>query len=124
MATIYNMPICGSHQAPTFNSENENLLHFFEDVSDHTNLTRINNTDYIKWTVQYANVQDSETWKLLPAYTVPNFNDFKAEVITLYSSIDSDHKYTIGDLECLVDEYCQKRILTKETLGEYHYHFI
>jgi hypothetical protein len=121
----YHMPIHGSHQAPTFDGKNKNLLHFFEDISDHTNLTNINNADHIKWTVHYANVQDSKTWKLLPTYAIGNnFNNFKAEVIALYPGIDSNGKYTVGDLEQLVDDSHQKRILSKETLGEYHHNFI
>jgi hypothetical protein len=98
--STYHMPIRGSRQAPTFDGENENLLRFFEDVSEHADLANINDPNHIKWTVRYANVQDSETWKLLPTYAVGNnFNNFKAEVITLYPGIDSDRKYTVGDLE-------------------------
>jgi hypothetical protein len=51
MATTYNMPIYGSHQALTFNGENENLLHFFENILNHADLARINNANHIKWTV-------------------------------------------------------------------------
>jgi hypothetical protein len=119
------MPIRGSQQASTFDGENENLLRFFEDVSDHADLANINDPDRIKWTVHYANVQDSEMWKLLPTYAVGNnFDNFKAEVIALYPGIDSNRKYTVGNLEQLVDESRQKRILSKETLGEYHRNFI
>jgi hypothetical protein len=124
-ATPYHMPIRGTNRAPTFDGNGEDLLRFFEDVNDHADLARLPDIDRICWAIWYANVQDAETWKLLPSYTARiSFEDFKDEVIELYPDIDSDRKYTVGDLERLVEEYQQKKILSKETLGEYHQNFI
>jgi hypothetical protein len=121
----YHMPIRGSCQALTFDGKNENLLRFFEDITDHANLAKLNDADCIKWTVRYANVQDSETWKFLPTYAIGNnFENFKAEVITLYPGVDSNRKYTIGDLERLIEESRQKGIIGKEALGDYHRNFM
>jgi hypothetical protein len=50
--------------------------------------------------------------------------DFKKEVFELYPGINSDRKYTVNDLERLVDEYRTKRTTSKEALGDYHRDFM
>ena len=120
----YYMPIRGSTNAPSFDGKSENLRRFFEDVEEHAVRAAINDERKIYYTIRYANPTDGETWELLPSRPANDFNAWKDEVFGLYPSLDNDRKYTVSDLERLVDTYRTKRITTKEELGDYHRDFM
>lgn len=120
----YFMPVRGATSAPSFDGKSENLNRFFEDVEDHADRAQLNDAARIKWCLRYTNPTDAETWGLLPARQTNVYADFKAEVLQLYPGLDSDRRYTVSDLERLVDEYRTKRISSKDILGEYHRDFM
>jgi hypothetical protein len=118
------MPSRGARGAPEFDGKSSNLKRFFEDVEVHSTRSGLNDQEKINWCLSYVNPTDEETWELLPGRKAHIYADFKKEVFALYPNLDNDRRYTVNDLERLVEEYRAKKILNKDALGDFHRDFM
>ncbi|KIM65962.1 hypothetical protein SCLCIDRAFT_36242, partial [Scleroderma citrinum Foug A] len=115
----------GSSKAPKFEGDPLDLLPFFEDVDLLCDDVEIDqDTDRIKWAVQYANCTEAELWAVLPSRTGSDWDAFKAEVLTFYPGAqDDDRKYSCADLDRITAAQSEIPMTSRGSLGEYVHKF-
>jgi hypothetical protein len=77
-------------------------------------------------TVQYLDVDQSDLWKGLKGYSdrEVSYEDWKEEVINLYPGADEKTKWTMSDLDKLVEERARLGIYNLADLGAYYQVFL
>jgi hypothetical protein len=62
-----------------------------------------------------------DLWEAIPEFNVTkNFDEFKSTIFKLYPGSESEHKWTIADMDKLVGEQLQMRIPDVSDLGNYY----
>ncbi|KAF8548030.1 hypothetical protein OG21DRAFT_1489721 [Imleria badia] len=108
------MPLRGSTSALKFDRKNPALLpRFLEDVDLLGTAAGLSDAQKIRTSIQYADLEESEGWELLPAaMALPAvWNDFITAVKALYPG-------------CKVQEYRAKPMRTLADLSEYKRKFM
>jgi hypothetical protein len=123
----YHVPLTNSRDAPRFGKSPTEFESYFEDVEEIGKRANLTTKETIKWAIRYAgNV--GEGWKNVPCLrdpdNLPDFATFVKEVKSFYPEIDDKHRYTINDVERLVNNTRKHDDMTKEELGEYYRKFL
>jgi hypothetical protein len=76
--------------------------------------------------VRYPGLAPEQLWKTMPAFSdhTHAYEDFKAEVISLYPEATTEHKYTCVGFEQLVSNRAHTAICSKTELGEFYCTFL
>jgi len=126
MSDQFFMPMSNNPDAPRFSSRYPGFDIFFEEVDELGTRAGLSVNEKVKFAIRYAG-QSGTVWRYLPSVTSPpaklTFDAFKAEVLELYPLL-SDHRYTIRDLEQLVERTRNLPDLSLQGLSSYHEHFL
>ena len=122
------MPTTNGCEAPRFSSDPSGFDSFFDDVAEHAGRATIDAAETIKWAIRYAGSK-ADSWRHVPcmkrgANNPPTFDEFRKEVQFCYPHLSSTHRYTVDDLECLLDRTRDYRDMDKEDLGTYYRRFV
>jgi len=99
------MPSPDNHSAPKFNGHPPSLKHFFDEVNYLGDSCRLSSVDETQHTLHYLDFREYETWRSCLSAQGSNWDNFKVEIMTLYPRANEDQKYTVIDIEILVNLY-------------------
>ena len=76
--------------------------------------------------LKYLKIRTEQLWKTTEAWSnrTKTFEEFKAEVYTLYPGMTRDCTYMIQDLDTLIGHWARIGIITAADLGKYYRRFI
>ena len=116
--------------APRFSQDPAGFDDFFGDVTELARRAGLSNSDTIKWAIRYAG-SEGESWKHVPCYVNapangpgPTLAEFKEGVLKIYPQLSSDRRYTLGDLDLLVNRTQDYREMKRDDLGVYYRKFL
>jgi len=98
------MPSPGNQSAPRFDGHPPSLKRFFDEMDYLGNACGLSPTEKIQHMLCYLDFCKYETWRTCRSARGFDWDAFKAEITALYPGADEDHKYTVVDLEILVDK--------------------
>lgn len=121
------MPMPRCREAPQFGQSASEFNFFFEDVEELAQRASLDVAKTIKWACRYAGAE-SESWQYVPClqnHQVPtSFSVFRREVMEQYPHLSEDDRYTIDDLEKLVQQTARFLNMSCEDFGKYNRTFI
>jgi hypothetical protein len=80
----------------------------------------VDNTEKKKHTCQYVDINTADLWEAIPEFDVTKtFDEFKSTIFKLYPGSESKGKWTIADMDKLVEQL-QMGILDVSDLGNYY----
>jgi hypothetical protein len=122
------MPARNERSAPVFKKPDD-IGPFFEEfeiLCAHHNVAT--DQEKIEMSVCYLPAEHSRTWKATPEFkdwANKTYTKFKAKIISMYPGpIHNSDKYTLGDLESLVDTSRSMSMKTRAQLGAYYQEFV
>jgi hypothetical protein len=127
MALPAQIPLRGSASAPKFDRKTPSLLpRFLEDVEILGTTATLTNTEKVQTSICYADLEESESWELLPeAIVVPaDWAVFARTVKALYPGCDSANHDCQAHLQYLVQESRAKPMWTLTDFGDYKRKFM
>lgn len=120
----FAMPTRGHHSAPKFDGCPSYLKRFFDDIEQLAARTRITDTQCIEYALRYLEPEEEELWKTRAEARGNNWEEFKSGIVKLYSGAEDDRKYSVADLEWLMEKQAEVAIRNKADLGKYYRKFI
>jgi len=81
-------------------------------------------TEKIQHMLCYLDFCKYETWRTRYSAQGFDWDAFKAEITALYPRADKDHKYTVVDLEILVDKQAHEPMQSCYQFGDYYHRFV
>ena len=78
----------------------------------------------IQYTLCYLDFCEYETWRTHRSACGYNWDAFKAEITALYPGADENRKYTVVDLEILVDKQTHEPMQSRYQFGDYYCQFV
>ena len=98
------MPLARTKNAPIFASDASGFNDFFDNVDELGRRAGEPDSEKKKWAYRYAG-SESDSWKHASSFgdDTKSFIDFKADVLLHYPHLCYDRRYTINDLEKLVE---------------------
>jgi hypothetical protein len=123
MATPTTMPPQGHSSTPKFTPNiPRKLQHNFKELELFFGPAQVvNDTEKKKHACQYVNIDTADLWEAIPEFNVTKtFNKFKSAIFKLYPGSESEHKWTIANIDKLVGEQLQIGILDISDLRNYY----
>jgi hypothetical protein len=119
----FTMPARNHHSAPQFDGKSEELDRYFSDLDRLASRANLNGQDKIEYALHYVSVKISQLWGRLPESTGADWAAFKKAVLALYPETVEERKFTVLDLENLVERQAALPLSTRDHLGEYYRDF-
>lgn len=123
---LSNMPMANSREAPRFGTSASEFDTFFEDVEELGRRANLDVVAMIKWARRYAGAE-SDSWQYVPCLqgnAVPaSFDIFRDEVMAKYPNLSKDRRFTINDLNRLVNRTSEYIDMSRDDLGAYERKF-
>ena len=107
MAThTYTMPDTRYHTVPKFSAQQpRELKHYFEELENLMSQAGITaDMEKKKQAVRYLDVNVADMWKSLPTYAMRDYQTGVRVVMALYPGVDKERKWSIQDINALVEE--------------------
>lgn len=127
MVNAFFMPAAFSRDAPRFSSDPERFDTFFEEIDSMGTRAKLTVKEKIEFAIRYAR-PESSIWHKLPSVATPGdnitFDDFKREVWESYPGLAGNLRYTLRDLERLVNRNRRLRDMDRDDLDEYYRKFV
>ncbi|KAJ7140863.1 hypothetical protein C8R44DRAFT_726576 [Mycena epipterygia] len=128
MATPTPMPARGDRNAPTFDADKPHeLRRYFTDLEFLFGRAAVtDNTEKKKHATRFLAVDDQETWEALAAFAdvAKTYEQFKADVLKLYSGNDEERRYGLQDLDALVGHISRTGIYSKADVTTFYRQFL
>ncbi|KAJ6524684.1 hypothetical protein DFH09DRAFT_1418312 [Mycena vulgaris] len=122
------MPARGDRNAPTFDAAKPHeLRRYFTDLEYlFTRAAVTDNTEKKGHATRFLAVEDQETWEALPTFidVSKTYEEFKADVLKLYSGNDEERRFGLNDLDALIGHYSRTGIYSKEDLTTFYRQFL
>ncbi|KAF8192071.1 hypothetical protein BJ912DRAFT_1096357 [Pholiota molesta] len=115
-----SMPGRSHHSAPKFDGTPALLNNFFDEVEQLADTCKLDERQKIEWAIRYAPVDDVELWKQVPNAKSDDWIKFKSNIYALYPGSTGDRKYSIANLELLVDKSAAVPMESSKQYGEYY----
>lgn len=99
---------------------------YFKDLEEWFSIMKVNNeTKRKEYAVSYVPITEEDIWSLLSSFTDPtkSYDDFKKAIQEMYSTPNSDRKFTINNLDLLIICIAREGINTIEDLSNYHHQY-
>ena len=109
-------------KAPRFDTDPISAKVFFDSVKELGTRAGLSDDKVIEWAIRYAG-SHGISWDRVPecrkATAAQKFDQFRVEVLKLYPTLDEESRYTLHDLDALVDRFRALSRMTCESYGEY-----
>ncbi|CAA7271002.1 unnamed protein product [Cyclocybe aegerita] len=121
------MPPRGDETAPTFNpSKPRELRHYFSDLEFLFDQAQV--TDHAarkKHAIRYVDIDVADLWECITEFSSADatYDEFKTAVIKLYPEADENFKFTLSDMDHVVDSRLRLGIHSLNDLADYHREF-
>ncbi|PPQ85811.1 hypothetical protein CVT26_004961 [Gymnopilus dilepis] len=119
----YGMPNVHHPSAPKFDGKPISLSSYLDEVEQ---LARINNLsvmETIQWSIRYLSPEEQQLWKALPSSKGNDWTKFRKELFECYPGAEDERRYTISNLETLVEKQSEFNITNSEQFGIYYRSF-
>jgi hypothetical protein len=123
MAAPSTMPPRGHSSAPKFTPDvPRELQRYFKELELLFGLAQVvDNTENKKHACRYVDIDTVDLWEAIPEFDgTKTFNEFKSVIFKLYPGSESEHKWTIADMDKLVGEQLWMGILNVSDLRNYY----
>ncbi|PPQ71592.1 hypothetical protein CVT25_007902 [Psilocybe cyanescens] len=118
------MPGRNHHSAPKFDRAPASLVRFLDEVHRLGANCSLSEQETIDHALAYAPTEDYDLWALQPVASGGNWAAFKAAMIGLYPGASGNRKYSVNDLQNLIEEQASVPMKTQNQFGEYYRAFL
>ncbi|KAF8816731.1 hypothetical protein BYT27DRAFT_7063348, partial [Phlegmacium glaucopus] len=118
------MPSRYDPSAPKFDGKPSSLIRFLDEIAQLGTQHGLSQRELIIWTIRYAPDEEYELWSMQTSANMSNWANFKAELINLYPGAIDSWKYSISDLEKLVENQVLASIRNQDEFGQYYRSFL
>ncbi|CAA7271439.1 unnamed protein product [Cyclocybe aegerita] len=125
--SLIYMPPRGDETAPTFDpSKPRELRRYFCDLEFLFDYAQV--TDHAarkKHATRYVDIDVADLWECITEFSSADatYNEFKTAVIKLYPEADEDFKFSLSDMDHVVDSRLRLGIHSLNDLADYHREF-
>ncbi|KAJ7183918.1 hypothetical protein C8R46DRAFT_985109, partial [Mycena filopes] len=83
-------------------------------------------TEKKRHATRFLTVEDQETWEALSTFTdaAKTYDEFKADVLKLYSGNDEERRFALSDLDALIGHYSRNGIYSRDDLTSFYRQFL
>ncbi|PPQ79752.1 hypothetical protein CVT25_003314 [Psilocybe cyanescens] len=118
------MPGRNHHSAPKFDRAPASLVRFLDKVHCLAANCLLTEQETIDHALAYTPTEDYNLWALQPAAAGGNWTAFKTAMIWLYPGASGNRKYSVNDLQNLIEEQVSVPMKTQNQFGEYYRAFL
>ena len=118
------MPTCNHHSAPKFDGKPASLSPFLDEVEQLAQGCGLTPKQHIEWAVHYSPNDERELWQLQSAVGTDDWEKFKKELFELYPGSTGERKYSIANLQTLIEKQATADIADAEEFGVYRRSFL
>ena len=117
------MPLPMTGKAPRFSPDPIGFRLFFDSVKELADRAQLSDEKAIEWAVRYAG-SHGLGWDRVDAFrNKGSWADFRAQVLRSYPGLNDESRFTLHDLDSLVDRTHRTEWMTSESYGEYQRSF-
>jgi gag-polyprotein putative aspartyl protease len=121
---VAKMPSRSHHSAPKFDSKPASLSPFLDEVEQLAESCGLSNKQTIEWAVRYAPNDEKELWQMQEAVGTDDWEQFKKEIFELYPGSTGERKYSIANLQTLIEKQALVNIEDSDDFGTYRRTFL
>ena len=114
------MPSKNHSLAPKFDGKASNLPLFLDEVENLATMHSLTPRQTIEWAIRYCPTESYELWSSLDAAKGNDWATFKTELCGYYPGSTGDRRYSVANLEMLVEKQAASPITTSEQFGAYY----
>jgi hypothetical protein len=92
------------HSAPKFDSKPASLSPFLDEVEQLAESCALSGKQKIEWAVRYAPNDERELWQMQDSVGTEDWTKFKKELFELYPGSTEERKYSIANLQMLIEK--------------------
>lgn len=118
------MPTRNHHSAPKFDGKAASLSPFLDEVDQLGEACGLTPKQKIEWTIRYAPNEERELWEMQESVGTEEWGKFKKELFELYPGSSGERKYSIANLQSLIEKQASVRIEDAEDFGVYRRSFL
>ena len=118
------MPTRNHHSAPKFDSKPASLSPFLDEVEQLAESCGLTGKQKIEWAVRYAPNDERELWQMQDAVGSDDWKQFKTELFELYPGSTGERKYSIANLQTLIEKHALVNIEDADDFGAYRRNFL
>jgi len=123
-APVSKMPSRSHHSAPKFDSKPASLSPFLDEVEQLAASCALSPKQTIEWAVRYAPNDERELWQMQEAVGTEDWEQFKKEIFELYPGSTGERKYSIANLQTLIEKQALENIEDSDDFGTYRRTFL
>jgi hypothetical protein len=127
MAARVMMPSRSHSTTPKFNPDQPHkLCHYFSKLGVQPLVSGITNKqDQKRSAIRYLDIDSAKLWESLAQFDpASTYEEFTAAVYKLYPGSEDEHKWSVADMERLVEDQVCSGIANVADLGAYHRSFL
>lgn len=121
--TAKTMPSKNHSSAPKFDGKASNLSLFLDEVETLAATCSLTPKQTIEWAIRYSPTESYELWSSLDAAKGNDWDAFKTELCSFYPGSSGDRRYSVANLEMVVEKQAGTPITTAEQFGAYYRSF-
>src|SRR5712664_1694824 len=121
---VSKMPSRSHHSAPKFDSKPASLSPFLDEVEQLGESCGLTAKQTIEWAVRYAPNDERELWQMQEAVGTEDWDQFKKEIFELYPGSTGERKYSIANLQTLIEKQALVNIEESDDFGTYRRTFL
>jgi hypothetical protein len=118
------MPGCNHHSAPKFDGKPASLSPFLDEVEQLAEASELTPNQHIEWTIRYAPSDERELWQMQESVGTDDWSKFKKELFELYPGSTGERKYSIANLQSIIEKQSKAMIGDAEEFGTYRRSFL
>ena len=124
IAPVSKMPSRSHHSAPKFDGKPSSLSPFLDEVEQLAKSCALSSKQTIEWAVRYAPNDERELWQMQEAAATEDWEQFKKEIYELYPGSTGERKYSIANLQTLIEKQALVNIEDSDDFGTYRRTFL
>ncbi|PPQ85880.1 hypothetical protein CVT26_000642 [Gymnopilus dilepis] len=123
MTMSYGMPNVHHPSAPKFDGKPISLSSYLDEVEQLARNNSLSVIETIQWSIRYLSPEEQQLWKALPSSKGNDWSKFRKELFECYPGAEDERRYTISNLETLVEKQSEFNITNFEQFGIYYRSF-
>jgi hypothetical protein len=121
---VIKMPGRNHHSAPKFDGKPTSLSPFLDEVDQLAESCGLTPKQTIEWVIRYAPSDERELWQMQESVGTDEWEKFKKELFELYPGSTGERKYSISNLQSLIEKQSTIRISDADDFGAYRRSFL
>ena len=118
------MPSRNHNAAPKFDNKPSSLSPFLDEIDQLGDTCGLTGKQKIEWTIRYAPNEERELWDMQESVGTEDWEAFKKELFELYPGSSGERKYSIANLQNLIEKQAIVNIGNTEDFGLYRRAFL